>query len=202
MTRAEREVLPSLPSLQRRPQERRCSLLGRLGGGGEAQGWERGGQEQRGRRLGSGVAWTARSWDSKAGWSEPNSGGALSQPCHRPAHSASPATPRLAGLGEDMAEPGSLDVRVSSLLQRSLASWGPPGRGWHEGQKARGQPQAQPGLRTEPPAAVEQKRGVRLGPAPRTAGWAWRRREEGSGRWRVGERAWRRPAGPGCLMVF
>ena len=73
--------------------------------------------------------------------------------CRRPAHSASPATPRLAGLGEDGAEPGSLDVGVSSLLQRSLATWGPLGKGWREGQKARGQPQAGPGLRTEPPAA-------------------------------------------------
>lgn len=45
--------------------------------------------------------------------------GPRASPSTRPAHSASPATPKLAGLEEGVADPGGLDVGVSSLLQRS-----------------------------------------------------------------------------------
>ena len=48
--------------------------------------------------------------------------GPRASPATHPAHSASPATPKLAGLEEDVAEPRSLDVGVSSLLQRSSAA--------------------------------------------------------------------------------
>lgn len=114
VTRAEREALPSLKC---RPQEKRCSLLSKLGGGGEAQGWERGGQKQRGRRLGSGVAWTARSRDSKARWSKPNLGGALTPALPPPGPQRVPGHPQTGRTGgQDVAEPRSLDVGVSSLL--------------------------------------------------------------------------------------
>lgn len=150
MTRAECEALPSLKC---RPQERRCSLLSKLGGGGEAQGWERGGQKQRGRRLGSGVAWTARSRDSKARWSEPNLGGALAPALPPPGPQCVPGHPQTGRTGGGRSRAREPRCRGKLPPLAFPGNLGALGRGWSEGPKAWGHPQAGLGLRTEPPAA-------------------------------------------------